>query len=92
MNKEEILQISNLRAASGSTSLITMLIPSGYQIALISDRINTELSTASKIQNKIVRKDVISALKGLINSLKGCGHVAPLNGLVLLSGIVGHRV
>lgn len=40
-----------------------MLIPSKFNLGIISNRLTKELSSASNIKDKHVRKDVISALK-----------------------------
>jgi peptide subunit release factor 1 (eRF1) len=104
ITKQYVKQLSHLRAESGGTSLITMLIPSGYQLALVNNKISKELSTATNIKDKTVRKDVITALKSILGNIsRGCSsvvsitgtgtkHTAPENGLVLLAGVTKQYV
>lgn len=74
-------------SASGGTSLITVYIPSGYDLSLTLDRLTSEMSTAHNIKSKIVRKDVITALKTGLYQLKNYKRSkAPENGLVLCTG------
>jgi peptide subunit release factor 1 (eRF1) len=82
-----VKELSLAKANSGGTSLVTLYIPGGYTMSLISEKITSELSTAPNIKNKSVRKDVISALKSIQSSIKSFSkHVAPENGLVVCAG------
>lgn len=93
MNKQQISELAELRSASDGTSLITMYIPSNYQLAIITKKLISELAEASNIKNKTVRKDVIISLKGALATLRvEGGHHAPQNGLVLVAGVVGQHV
>lgn len=86
-NKEFIQWLANLRSQTGGTSLVTYYIPAGYSIALISKKINTELSTGNNIKDKNVSKAVLTALKSASQLLKMSKlHSAPANGLVLCAG------
>ena len=93
ITKSFIKDLAEMRSSSGGTSLITYLIPSGYQIALVSKKLTTELNSASNIKDKNVRKDVITSLKVALGNLKNSKlHTAPENGLVLCSGIATANV
>ena len=87
MNFESISELSKLRSQSGGTSLITYYIQGSSNFWLAVDKLNSELSTASNIKSKAVRKDVIQSLKGALYQLKKCKESkAPENGIVLCSG------
>ena len=83
--------LNEVKSQSGGTSLITFYIPSSYDLSLVSAKMTIELSTASNIKDKTVRKDVTTALKRSQYQIKNYGKAkAPMNGLVLCSGdIVG---
>lgn len=85
--QQQLKLLSEAKSASGGTSLITMCIPSKYKLGLVVDKLVSELSTASNIKDKNVRKDVISALKSSIVCVKSCREAyAPENGYVLCAG------
>lgn len=87
MEYQSVRDLSIAKANSGGTSLVTLYIPSGYAMSLISEKITSELSTAPNIKSKAVRKDVISALKSASVAIKSFNkHTAPENGLVLCAG------
>lgn len=87
VNKNFIRQLLELRSESRGTSLITLLIPSGYSLAIITKKLNSELSEGSNIKSKSVREDVMTALRSSLQTIKNCKfHTAPLNGLVLIAG------
>lgn len=89
-SKEFIQWLSNLKSETGGTSLVTYYIPAGYPLALITKKINTELSTGNNIKDKNVSKAVITALKSASQLLKTSKfHTAPNNGLVLCAGETG---
>ena len=84
---ELLKQLSLEKSLTGGTSLITIYVPSNYALSLVTQNLTSELSTASNIKDKSVRKSVISSLKSclvMVKSLKW--NNAPENGLVLLSG------
>ena len=90
ITKNFIKELSNLKSQTGGTSLVTLYIPSGYSLNLITKKLTTELSTGSNIKDKNVGKSVITALKSSLQLLKTTnGHNAPENGLVLCAGEVG---
>ena len=87
MEYQSVRDLSLAKANSCGTSLVTLYIPSGYAISLVSDKLTSELSTAPNIKSKSVRKDVISALKSASATIKSFNrHTAPENGLVLCAG------
>ncbi len=87
VTKEFIQWLSNAKSQTGGTSLVTYHIPGGYPIALISKKINSELSTGNNIKDKNVSKAVLTALKSVSQLLKNSKlHNAPENGLVLCAG------
>jgi peptide chain release factor subunit 1 len=82
-----VRELSASKANSSGTSLVTLYIPGGSALSLVTDKITSELSTAPNIKSKAVRKDVISALKSASSAIKSYGkHTAPENGLVLCAG------
>jgi peptide subunit release factor 1 (eRF1) len=87
MEYQSVRDLDLAKANSGGTSLITLYIPSGYAMSLVSEKLTSELSTAPNIKSKAVRKDVISALKSASVAIKSYGkHIAPKNRLVLCAG------
>lgn len=83
-----IEKMRDATSASGGTSLVTVYIPSGYDLSISLDKLTSEMSTAHNIKSKIVRKDVITALKTALYQLKSYKPSrAPENGLVLCTGI-----
>lgn len=50
--------------------------------------LNKELSTASNIKSKMVKKDVEQAIRGALYQLKNYANTIPDTGLVLCSGSV----
>jgi len=86
-SKEIFKEMSQAKSQTGGTSLITMYIPSGFSMSLVTKELSKELSTASNIKDKSVRKAVITALKSSLSCVKMFNlHTAPENGLVLCSG------
>lgn len=92
MNKQFISYLNDVRSKSDGTSLITLYIPSEYNLWLAVDFLVQERSSASNIKDKNVRNDVISALKTGIYNLKSLGtNLAPKNGLVLCCGEISTK-
>jgi peptide chain release factor subunit 1 len=90
MHTQETFQmLSQLKAQSGSTSLITYYLQGGSSLWLAVEKLTTELSTASNIKSKSTRKDVELSLKQSLYQLKNYSSFkVPENGLVLCSGNV----
>lgn len=87
MNLQTLTELSQVRSQSGGTSLVTLYISSKSALWLASDKLISELSTASNIKSKSVRKDVIQALKSGLQQIKTYkSSTSPENGLVLCAG------
>jgi peptide subunit release factor 1 (eRF1) len=85
--KNTIKELSMCRSLSTGTSLVTLFIPSGYQMSLVSKTLASELSTSVNIKNKHVRNDTIISLKSAQELIKKYNFPkAPKNGLVVCSG------
>ncbi len=69
------------------TELITVLVPAGFDINLITKQLESEKSTATNIKSTGTRKNVQEALESLIRITKGMKK-APKNGIALFSGNV----
>ncbi len=85
--KEFVQLLSNLKSVTGGTSLITLYIPAGYSLGLITKKLSTEMSTGTNIKDKNVSKAVMTALNSSLQAIKNSKwHNAPENGLVLIAG------
>ena len=69
------------------TELITVLVPAGFDINLITKQLEAEKSTATNIKSTSTRKNVQEALESLIRITKGM-KTAPKNGVALFAGNV----
>tara|TARA_Y100000310_G_scaffold325742_1_gene389726 strand:+ start:21139 stop:22233 length:1095 start_codon:yes stop_codon:yes gene_type:complete len=69
------------------TELITVYIPSGFNINQVVKQIEDEKGTATNIKSTSTRKNVIQALEKVSRQLKLIGRT-PENGLVVFSGNV----
>lgn len=69
------------------TELITVLVPAGFDINLITKQLESEKSTAANIKSTTTRKNVQEALESLIRVTKGMKQ-APKNGVGLFAGNV----
>ncbi len=69
------------------TELITVLVPNGFDINLITKQLESEKSTAANIKSTSTRKNVQEALESLIRITKGMKQT-PKNGVALFSGNV----
>lgn len=83
--EEFIERIRSYRARH--TELITVLVPAGFDINLITKQLEAEKSTATNIKSTGTRKNVQEALESLIRITKGMKK-APPNGIALFSGNV----
>ena len=82
---EFIEKIGSKRARH--TELITVLVPAGFDINLITKQLESEKSTAANIKSTATRKNVNEALESLIRIAKQMKK-APLNGIALFAGNV----
>jgi len=69
------------------TELITVLVPSGFDINLITKQLESEKSTSTNIKSTTTKKNVQDALESLIRVTKGMRQ-APKNGVGLFAGNV----
>ncbi len=69
------------------TELITVLVPAGFDINLITKQLESEKSTAANIKSTGTRKNVQEALESLVRICKGMRQ-APKNGVALFAGNV----
>jgi len=69
------------------TELITVYVPKGFSINLITKQLESEKSTASNIKSTTTRKNVQDALESLIRLTKGMKKT-PKNGVALFAGNV----
>ncbi len=69
------------------TELITVLVPAGFDINLITKQLESEKSTATNIKSTTTRKNVQEALESLIRLTKSMNE-APPNGVGLFAGNV----
>jgi len=69
------------------TELITVLVPKGFDINLITKQLESEKSTSTNIKSTTTRKNVQEALESLIRVTKGMRQ-APKNGVGLFAGNV----
>lgn len=69
------------------TELITVYVPAGFSINLITKQLESEKSTATNIKDTTTRKNVQDALESLIRVTKGMKKT-PKNGVALFSGNV----
>jgi peptide chain release factor subunit 1 len=85
-NLEEFLEIMRAYKAR-HTELITVYVPKGFDINLITKQIESEKSTAANIKSTSTRKNVQDALESLVRLTKGMKQT-PKNGVALFSGNV----
>src|SRR3989344_2597441 len=72
------------------TELISVYIPTGYQIQGIIDQLSTEAGIARNIQSSTTRKNVTGALERMLSHVRTYKKT-PKNGLALFSGNVAER-
>ena len=90
VDKNLISCLQQAKSSSGSTSLITILIPGNYNLWLVRDFLAKEISTSNNIKDKNVSKDVKIAIKAAISQIKQYNK-SPKNGLVLCTGIIEQK-
>ena len=69
------------------TELITVYVPAGFDINLITKQLESEKSTSTNIKSTATRKNVRDALESLIRVCKGMKNT-PKNGVALFAGNV----
>tara|TARA_Y100000310_G_C20629352_1_gene787731 strand:+ start:648 stop:1751 length:1104 start_codon:yes stop_codon:yes gene_type:complete len=86
---EELLeQLKNIRGRH--TELVTVMIPSGFNISVVVRQLESEKSTAANIKSKATRTNVTDALERIIRELKNHKQTLP-NGMALFSGNVSEK-
>lgn len=72
------------------TELVSLYIPSGYEIPKVAQQIRDEQGTASNIKSTTTRKNVLGALERVAQHLTLYKQVPP-NGLVIFCGNISDR-
>ncbi|MBS3081177.1 peptide chain release factor aRF-1 [Candidatus Pacearchaeota archaeon] len=85
MLEEFVQKMKDYRARH--TELITVYVPAGFDINIITKQLESEKSTAANIKSTSTRKNVQEALESLIRITKSMKQT-PKNGLGLFSGNV----
>jgi len=83
--KKLIKNLDNVRGAG--TSMISLIIPCGDQVARYTKKLTEEYGTAENIKSRVNRLSVLSAITSAKEKLKLYPR-APPNGLVLYTGTV----
>jgi len=86
--KHFLKEIESIRGRH--TELISVYIPSGYEISAKISQLQQEQGTATNIKSKSTRDNVISSLEKMIQHLKGYKSTPP-NGLIVFSGNASER-
>ncbi len=91
--KQELKKkIKKLKEMKGEgTELISLYIPPDYNVSQEVRRLKTEYSEAANIKSKSTRKNVQSAVKSLLQTLKGVNK-PPENGVALFCGYIDGKV
>ncbi|MFH1848888.1 MAG: peptide chain release factor aRF-1 [archaeon] len=86
--KRFIKELENFRGRH--TELVSVYIPSGYELVKVLNHLGQEQGTASNIKSASTKKNVINALERMIQHLK-LFKATPPNGLAAFSGNVAER-
>ena len=81
--KKQLKFLSKIRGRH--TELVSVYIPSGYEISKVAAQIKDEQGTATNIKSKGTRKNVLSELERVMKHLRLYKNT-PANGLVIFSG------
>ena len=89
MTKDELQEfIDSMEDHRGrATELITVYVPAGYDVNVVSRQLEGEVSTAKNIKSTSTRKNVTESLEKIIRALKDY-KVTPEKGLAIFSGNV----
>lgn len=78
--------VKKLTAARGNgTSMISLIVPPGGKISLVSKMLNDEMGTATNIKSRVNRLSVLGAITSVLQRLKLYNKV-PENGLIIYCG------
>jgi peptide chain release factor subunit 1 len=83
--EELIEELGNIKGRH--TELVTVYIPSGFNISTVVRQLETEAGTAANIKSKNTRKSVLAALERIIRELKLYKQTPP-NGMAVFCGNV----
>ncbi|MFW5902332.1 MAG: peptide chain release factor aRF-1 [archaeon] len=83
--KEKVKQLEKMKGKG--TELISLYIPQDHNINQEVTRLKTEYSEAANIKSKSTRKHVQSAIKTILQSLKGVKKI-PENGVAIFAGYI----
>lgn len=88
-----VKKLSDSTSESRGTSLITMYIPEcdNNSLSLVVNKLESELGTATNIKSKVVKKDVIHAIKSAIYFVRNCVNKYSENGIVICTGITDKK-
>lgn len=70
------------------TELVSVLVPSGANLNVVIDQLESEKSTARNIKSSTTRKNVIEALEKAMRVLRMLGQKTPDNGIAVYAGNV----
>lgn len=73
------------KAKASATELVSLYIPSGFDINTVKNQLSSELSLSSNIKSKQTRKAVLSAIEKAWAELKNY-QKTPENGLIIFTG------
>lgn len=95
INQKQKQELEELVSILGSikgrhTELVSVLIPAGQNINIVSNQLEAEKSTAENIKSKQTRNAVITALETIIRQLKTYKKT-PVNGLALYCGNISEK-
>ncbi len=85
---ELLEELSKIRGRH--TELISLYLPSGYNIAKATEMISQEIALTRNVKSKTVRNNVLDALGKILQYLKQFKEL-PENGLVIFCGNVGEE-
>jgi peptide chain release factor subunit 1 len=86
--EEQILELESKKGQH--TELVTVMIPSGFNIHAVTKQLEAERSTAENIKSKQTRTAVIDAIDMIIRALKSRKQTPP-NGLAAFAGNVSEK-
>ncbi|MHA1214014.1 MAG: peptide chain release factor aRF-1 [Candidatus Hodarchaeales archaeon] len=91
--EKQLTELKNKQSPDGSTCLISLYIPPNRAIPDFVQELTDEMGTATNIRSKFTQKNVISALKNVIQTLKLYGQKSPETGIAIFSGVTdtGHK-
>ena len=83
-----VKELSSYRARH--TELISVYVPAGYNLDLVTNQLHSEAGTARNIKSASTRKNVIAALEKMVSQIR-LYKKTPANGLAIFSGNTAER-